>query len=286
MLMDRSRFRRRELLKVLIYGPRKSGSTLLQRMIDGSDLFVLPGETKIKSYPKFPSGDLLDEAMTDDFFRASKRNLKDFKLDTYDRIVRQKSGLIKNIRGYIDLDIEASLGGFGYHIADCKGWCIKEVGGDPDYIISKFLEAYPEGKVIMIFRNPRYVARSVYMKKKSNNKIIDIPKIIREAKAPWQVMARQKKYLEMPNVYRVDYEKLVGDPASTMRSVAGFLEIPFNDVLTHPTMNGQNSIVRSSSRKTDRVFISQTGLREGITLSEFLVIKVIALLYKFRNIWP
>lgn len=275
---------------VLIYGPRKSGSTLLQRMLDGGNLFVLPSETKIKKYPKFIKNiDITNEKhiSTNQFykayFNASQGTFENFNNNNYDKTIIEGINEVKNLKKFISLDIKATLAGFNQHVSDFSGWIIKEVGGDPDYIISQFLKSYPNGKVILNFRNPAYITRSVYRDRRRKGIKLNILKMYIEAKKPWKVIIKQSKYINDPRIFRVDYENLINNPQKSMEAIATFLNIPFNDIFLYPTLNSKKVVVLTASKKTKKIFISKDKVYTDLNFLEYLMISVIGFFFWMKG---
>jgi hypothetical protein len=85
-----------------------------------------------------------------------------------------------------------------------------------------------------------------------------------------------------PDVHILRYEDLVTDTAGVMKKVAAFLGVPFEDILTRPTLLGDEVVVRTSSRVEKSVFVSDAHWSDDLTTREKLVV---ALAHPVLRLW-
>jgi hypothetical protein len=78
---------------------------------------------------------------------------------------------------------------------------------------------------------------------------------------------------QLGNSILVLYEELVRDPEREIRRIMDFLELPFEEIQTKPTIFGRNVVVVTSSRETRAVFDNtQTTWTQDLTLREKIAI--------------
>ena len=234
-----------EPMQVLIYGPRKSGTTLLQRLIDGGELLVPPDETKIKHLPSLSKDDY---------------------------------------RTYVIEEVKTKTS--NYSNAGLKGWAIKEVGGTTVSIIQTFFAAFPEGRVVQICRDPRFVARAVYRNRMQRGVKLSMRDCIKQAWSPWKVLFAQEQLSRDPRIYTLWYEDLLIDTEREMKEVCAFLGIQFGPIHTRPTLDGEAVVVKTASENQKAVFNLKPRLRDGIgwlQLSCIIGVACVVPVYRLRR---
>ena len=127
---------------------------------------------------------------------------------------------------------------------------------------------FPQGRVLFILRDPLMVTRAVLNDRRRKERHLSAYQIARETIDPLRVVATEARHLRDPLTFAIAYEDLVDDTAATMKRVAAFLEIPFGDVLTRPTLFGEPVVVRTASRPEAEVFRSRAQWHEGLTARE------------------
>jgi len=250
---------------VLVYGPRKAGTTLLQNLLDGTDaLAVYPAELKLKYFVKSrPEGRLVDA------YRARSRIAEiaspHFSVGKYQELWRDETdGTLGNlIRHDMAHVIEASD-----RPLSPKLWAAKEVGGRTEPILQEWRRLFPQGRVLFILRDPLMVTRAVLNDRRRKGRQLSIGQIARETIDPLRVVATAARHLNEPGTFAIAYEDLVADTPATMRRLANFLGISFDEILTRPTLFGEPIVVRTASRPEKQVFQSQSEWHEGLTLRE------------------
>lgn len=269
-------------MEVLLYGCRKSGTTLFQRLLDGThELFVLPSETKIKNYINLNdkserSSGFSSLNMEDIYpfcFRAAKKNWDEVNDEVYRNWIENHFKKVASLKDFIHLDIEASMRSMGKNPEEHPNWAIKETSGDTKQIISSFLDAFPNGKVIVIYRDPRHITSAIYREKKRTGTKMGFLRRMSIARHPYGIINKMEAYKNSPRIYRVNYENLVKSTPDVMKGVANFLKISYSDVLNMPTINGKICKVPSSTENKKKVFRNKSPLTNNINLIEYLIIK-------------
>jgi hypothetical protein len=267
---------------VLIYGPRKAGTTLLQRLLDGSDLYVYPTELKIK---RLCVGPMIEPITNLEQYLGTNR-LAQEDIDGFDR-VRFVDGLTRRLSGAascrdvvlaeIKAAIESSPPG------EWSGWAVKEVGGDFRDILRRWKDMFPDSRVVVIVRNPFFVSRSIFRERRRLGKRLGIGWKIRQILQPWMVLEAIGLQMGRDDVHVVYYEDLVSDTEGQMRVLARFLGIPFVPALTYPTLFKEPTIVRTASRQEKRVFREQRRFWDGLDPIETALLTVIGGLMFLRS---
>ncbi|MDF3074815.1 MAG: hypothetical protein K0S54_2482 [Alphaproteobacteria bacterium] len=261
---------------VLVYGPRKAGTTLLHNLLDGSaDLFVYPEELKLKRLVHLD----VESGNGAELYRQRSRMfhtpLPRFDLTRYaaawNEVIRQrgKHTLKDLIRYDVDFVIDAITGA---KPPAARAWCAKEVGGNTGAVIGWWLRNFSAPRVVFIVRNPLMVTRAVLNDRRRKQRRLSLREIWRETMDPIKVLLAQKSLLGDPHVVAIAYEDLVANPQGTMRKVANFLAIPNGSYLTLPTIFGEPVVVRTASNATSGVFDSGASWSDGLTLRERIVV--------------
>lgn len=283
---------------VLIYGPRKAGTTLFQNLLDGSrELFVYPAELKLKFMAHTPK---LSPA---EYFRQSKLPANNpiatssedtdgtWNSDAYFKHTREYnvSAAAFNRSGYeaewkADTDAHQPVGvlvrkdairvfrNSRFRETKPKMWCAKEVGGHSGRVLHLWKTIFPKGRLLLISRDPLMVARSVLQDRRRVGQRPSSWNIFKQIYDPVAVNAMIARLKGSPDVFVLRYEDLVANPADTMRRVAQFLKIEFNESLTQPTLLGEPAVVRTSSRVEMKVFVSDAKWTDDLTLREKIVV--------------
>jgi hypothetical protein len=278
---------------ILLYGPRKAGTTLLQNLIDGApETLVLPGKLKLKYLAEntdqnglISPNDYLNTGRslfnklfpTPDSFSLPglTRDQTKNKMDVYNYIkelekLRQRGP--KKLSELIRLDLNAFINSLNKKI-DFKRVVFKEVGGYPDKIIPFFKEHFPKGNLIGIVREPKFIARSIIRDRRRRNVRLSSLEIITECARTYRVLTYIKEH---PNQFDsiAIYEKFTNSTAKEIKRIFNTLKIPFSKKNTFPTTLKKSVIVKTSSKKTTEVFIPTTDWRNDLTLREKITISI------------
>ena len=274
---------------LFVYGPPKTGSTLLSNLLDGTNqIFVYPNEVKFKIYgnSKFRSIESLVrhyKTKNKDPLKVHRENVIVNNTSIYD--LNEMEGKLNGIEKLNDLfDIRLYYKLFNEsikkHFVEINGailiyydmlaaamatkniefdklqyLCFKDVGGDFRKTIKVFQKEFPSGKIILLSRNPyaQFLSRLNYWRKYQ-----------------WphtSVFAQMDSLLRMNNFYKcaseviinqnvlmISYEDIVSDTEKVVKSVARFLEIDFSDTLLTPTVFGRGVVVSTSTINSSAVF--------------------------------
>jgi hypothetical protein len=104
------------------------------------------------------------------------------------------------------------------------------VSNNPDNV-ARFLEVYPDGRLVSIVREPK----NWYASRKHGD--TNMSKNIAKWKRSVETLVEQKRDYG-PRVNVIAFEDLILQTEPVMRSLAGFLGIDFHPVLLEPTFNG------------------------------------------------
>lgn len=294
---------------VLIYGPRKGGTTLFQNLLDGGeDLFVYPAELKLKFLAHTP------ELSSAEYFSQSKlpannpaatprttadgnwdsgayfRHTREYNVSTeafdragYEAAWQADADMRQPVACLIRLDAIRVFENSRFRHARPRMWCAKEVGGHSGRVLDLWKNIFPRGRLLLITRDPLMVVRSVLQDRRRVNQRPSIWNIIKQTYDPMAVNATITRLAGNKDVHVLRYEDLVSNPEATMRQVADFLGIAFTAKLTQPTLLGEAVVVRTSSRVEKNIFVSDAKWTDDLTLREKLVVGT---LYALLRIWP
>ena len=275
---------------VLVYGPRKSGTTLVHSLLDGGrELLSLPGELKLKRLchldgvepqrrvefylnrgHKFSSGSagrlvtarpnhdgVVQISLPPDFYMGTldKREIERV-LDLQSYIAglqRLASSGERNPKQLYQRDVEAFHAGL-YSPGRYKGWIAKDVGGKTRLVLGHFRTTFPEGKIIFVARGPRAVVRSIILDRRRKGRDLRLGKILRECVQANRIIDDYWEIAGWRDTLITFYEDVISDPQAEIQRIARFLGIEYEDVLGRPTTLGLSAKVVTSSRDTREVF--------------------------------
>lgn len=263
---------------VLVYGPRKAGTTLLHNLLDGgNDLFVYPEELKLK---RLLRRDLNTADGAAEYHRRSR--ILEAPLPRFDaakfrtawaKMIKQREG--RSLKEFIRLDLAFVIDSVvGTRLPSPQGWCAKEVGGDTRTIVGWWLKSFDAPRVVFIMRNPLMVTRAVLNDRRRKQRRLSVREIIHETLDPIRVSLAQKAMLGRPEILAISYEGLVASPRQTMRQVAAFLGIQNGPYLERPSIFGEAVVVRTASQTKVGVFDSDARWQDGLPLRERLIVVV------------
>jgi hypothetical protein len=271
---------------VLVYGPRKGGTTLLHNLLDGGDeMLVYPAELKLKSFARQP------HRRNDPAHYRAKSRIPQVKsshlscdqyLDLWSKLGNFSGDLAKLIRCDAWF-VHQSCNKAPIHP---RMWCAKEVGGDTKRIVTLWRKLFPKARFIFIVRHPLMVTRAVLNDRRRKRVRLTIWGIMRETFDPIRVVRAQQELLSSPDIYAVAYEDLVENTAGVMGRIAPMIGIENNPVFRYPSVFGEAVVVRTSSKAAKHVFAGCSDWREGLTRREKIVVSMAtaaaALLPRYR----
>jgi len=257
---------------ILIYGPRKAGTTLYQNLLDGAPgLAAYPVEMKLKYFVRQP---LSAPVPVNDYLERSKlKNLKHkgFSQANYLASWQEVKAKALPLKALIAHDLTA-LATARPEMAAAAQWSAKEVGGDTRRIIAAWRKMFPQGKVLFIVRDPLMVTRAVLNDRRRKDRRLPFWQIMRETFDPMRVVSAQLALSDSPDVLTIAYEDLVRDTETVMRAVARFTGLAFAPAMLKPTLLGESTVVATASQASESVFRSEAAWSDGLTLREKIIV--------------
>jgi hypothetical protein len=254
-------------MKVFIVGNAKSGTTLLQALLDGhSELFVLPIELKFFKFPALPSlppgnmppppapewkmpvpraqpsveqvrDELLGHSDLADLLNGANlaRNVDlsgaDFDEETFLQHIQAPYGSLKEL--YVAF-FEAFYYAFGDE-RDVEGITFVEKTPSNEEYAQELNRWFPDVAFLHMLRNPYANVYSLQQGGRRTPNLRD--RTYRPTAKSLYFMERNQRYIE--NYHVVKYEDLVRSTEETMRQVAQWIGVDFDDTLLQPTIMGQ-----------------------------------------------
>lgn len=261
---------------ILVYGARKSGTTLTQRLIDNENMLCHPGETKIKQFFKKDKIKLNFKEHDKNWYFQALNKIKIPKIVSLAKKLINKNKYL-SLCEYIDLDLEIcrlfykSIGAN----KDLKNYIIKEVGGaKPDFIINKFLSCSNNNYVLIVIRDPRYTASAIFRNRRKRQIPLGLLRTLLEALEPF-IFTRRVLKLSSKKIFKVFYEKIIEMPnifVSEIKSAYSMQTKP----IAKPTLNGDSIYVHTASNedKANKVFKRNTDWKIGLTTFEIFCILI------------
>ncbi len=272
---------------VLIYGPRKSGTTLLQNLHDGSDeLVVYPSEMKLKSFICTVWGNPAEAVRT--YFNHSTvigKNFPNFSSDEYSRYVEKLCSFkINSLREVIQRDLLGVYKNINKKPTSPSFLVVKEVGGPTTSIVSFWRQLFFSGKVIMILRDPTMVTRSVILDRRRKGRKLSVREIYYQTKAPIKVLSEQLGMVNDPGIHFLLYEQLTENPEETMRQICSFIGVKYKESFSYPSIFGEKVITTTSSQKTNKVFKSNKKWHNDLSIVEKTAVFLFSKILMFKLI--
>ena len=268
---------------VLVFGPRKGGTTLFQNLLDGSDeILVYPNELKLKWFTRKPvrMGDVEAYYGKSRIPRVESAALS---LDRYHALWREalERRRLAGIADFVRYDAWAVHESCSRPPAEPRMWAAKEVGRDIRDVVALWRSMFPEARTLFITRDPLMVTRAVLNDRRRKDRRLSLAAIAHEVLEPMKVVTAQARMLDAPDIHAVAYEDLVADTHAVMAGVARFLGVAPNPVFETPTTFGEPVVVRTSSRKTTSVFKPAQSWKEGLTRREIAVVTAVRAVARF-----
>jgi hypothetical protein len=255
---------------VLVYGPRKAGTTLFQNLLDGGDqLFAYPAELKLKSFVRKPERGRDIEK----YFSRSRIPAVDSPHLSQDRYqdlwaAARMQRTLRGLAEFIRYDAAAVFASCSNAPAGVEMWCAKEVGGPTLKILQTWRAMFPGGKALFITRDPLMVTRAVLNDRRRKGIRLSLLQIAHQTYDPMRVVSAQSRLLADRDVFLITYEDLVADTAGVMAEVAEFLGVSNTPKFEAPTIFSEPVVVRTASRQTTAVFRQVTSWKDGLTRRE------------------
>ena len=235
---------------VFVVGCPRSGTTLLQRMLDNHPMLAVANDTHF--IPRAIDGysTSANPPLTPELVERVRGYHRFYRLGVPDKAVDEAASENDDYRGFV-----ARLYG---KFAESKN---KPLGGEktPDYVrrLPLLHQLFPEAKIIHIIRDGRDVALSLMdwaTEKKGPGRMAmwnDSPLGTSALWWAWQVRQGRDAAAQLKSgTYReVLYEQLVADPAGELQRLASFLGLPYSDAMTRFHEGKQRSDPKLSAKK-------------------------------------
>jgi hypothetical protein len=246
-----------------IAGQAKSGTTLLVALLDSHpELLVLPEETAyfptvLTKYAPRGRGAQFDyltkQSLSNVLFggpcKWGKRNYATFPrekfLQTFERAAFDPANAHEEL---LVLMVKAYAITLGRSLDSIIRW-VEKTPANRNHV-SAIIGRFPNAKILVTLRDPRAIlAAQIALEKTRKTGRFSIYYVI----AHWRVaakLAKRIRHAEVPGLV-VQYERLVREPASTMKEVCGYLDIDFDaETVLTPTKAGRfwsgNSAARTN----------------------------------------
>jgi len=284
----------------LVYGARKSGTTLVQSMLDGgASLPMVPGELKLKYivkkrwiksrsrtlahwyaesgrsfFPVIPKPNGEEPARIAGLSREQVGQAIDLEkyAEGLDAIARLGDPPLAEI---LREDARAFLGAMKADWREARFWGSKEVGGETAEILALFRECFPEGMLVLVLREPVFTVRSILMKRRRwGIRLGGIRSIMHEYGDAQRVINEGYREALGGNAVIVTYERLTADPEGESKLLCERLGIPFDEIFARPTTLGQEVVVDTSSRQTTEVFRQVPDWQEGLSRKQIFILSI------------
>ena len=261
----------------LIFGNRKSGTTLLARLIDSEHIYVGSSETNFHHFGevKFLTNNEFSYEDIEKFF-PSELHANEILLDKkkYKKIIMEGVRDIKSYHDFIILHLEALMKGSNCNTNEKKAFFIKNVGEEPKKAITNFLKAFPKSKIISITRDPRYILKAIINDRKKNNRSLSYAQKLRYAFEAHRSVKQQIALKEHDQIYTVKYEDLKNNHINEIKNILHFCKLPFSETNQIVSINGKetNTATHSLESKKGEVNFSSSKLYENLNLVDFIVI--------------
>jgi hypothetical protein len=245
---------------------------------DGS-IFAFPSETKFKTFCRDGKRRLANAA--ESYYRRCRHLGLDH--ERFDAVAyADRAERIRNSTGDLATVICRDAVALVDSIRDRQEapsiFVMKEVGGgNPVRVVGLFRSTFPEGRLILIARNPKYTARAVYRSRRREGAKLGLIDLLNEAVDPIRVGRAQMRFFaeQVIPTLMVRYEDIVGGKIEeTMRRIATFLDVPFTNELERPTLFGAPVVVKTSSRQTTDVFRDTSDWPDGLEPREKAAIRL------------
>ena len=295
---------------LLVFGPRKSGTTLLHNLLDGgSELIMIPGELKLQLILKRRQNTHQEAARTylkrgrldfghmmtwendwpsaapdfafDGLNAAQTREV--FDVENYVAQLRQllsatsstRSDTEANTRATIEHDVAAFLSAMKERPQAARYWASKEISSRPEVALAFWRSLFPQSRIVYLVRQPEFIVRSILNDRRRKGIRLSSRTILWHCSEVQHLInyAHQMTFEESAQrpVF-IAYEDMTSNTESEIKRVSHELGIAFEPILARPTTLGVAMVVRTSSRATTEVFRQESDWRKGLTPREIRLI--------------
>jgi hypothetical protein len=226
---------------VFLCGAHRSGTTMLQNLLDGHPaLVVLPSEGSFSQSGLNDVGRewirrLANPANQPPFFLLGRSSVE---RSPYVEFARALSAWWPHAQSHL---VAIALA-YGTDHLDAKRWVEKTPGNERD--LPRLWREFPAAKALHIIRDPAAVyASRIRLDPAVKTSARHRRHVLRDLNATYELAY---KFREDARYHLVKYEELIADTERVMSGVAKFLEIPFVETLTRPTVAGLRALPNTS----------------------------------------
>lgn len=298
---------------IFIWGMQKTGSSLLQSLIDGHpSLVVYPVELHIKYYIGRSSKEteaelrrryLLGErrGRTHNRLRATVAKILAGEKAGLETLPHEAVVAAFDSRGYGN-DLERAMGvplsqpadlfrreitSFFANLKqpprDPVAWAFKMVGGDPS-MGDVFLSQFPGGRIIYIVRDPRGGASSrlkAWQRAGKRAEEKELLAFMLKYRGHYRWLASRLRRGPDERLLILRYEDLVANTEDMMRQACDFIGVPFDACTLMPTMLGTSARVWNATVEKPGVYgDSAQDWRTHLSPRQILLVETL-----FRDFW-
>ena len=275
----------------LITGNRKSGTTVLARLIDNEHIYVASSETHYHNLEKVKSLVKKGEFNQKDVQKYFNYNLhlKQISLNetAYKELILQGVSSLDSVYDYISLHVRSLIASSNFNKREQEIFFIKNVGGEISKNVSNFLKAFPESKIISITRDPRFILKSIIKDRKKNNRPLSFAQKLRYAFEAQRSVNQQEVLKNNKFVYTVDFEDLRSNHIDEVKNILAFCKLPFTGINEITTINADktNTATHSLKAKKGEVRFSSSKLYENLSLPDFIICSSVKAIFIFINLY-
>lgn len=286
---------------LLVYGARKSGTTLVQSMLDGgASLPMVPGELKLKYILRKRSITSRSRTLAHWYIEGgrsifpveSKPAAGDEETDPFTGLTRGQARQVIDLDKYSDglaaipelgdpqlaeiirKDVHAFMGAMKVDCRAARFWGSKEAGSNPTGTLNLFRECFPDGMVVLVLREPEFIVRSIILNNSRCGRRLGMRRILNEFRDAQRVLNEGYRETLEESVVTVTYEELTENPEGESRLLCQRLGIPFDEIFAKPTTLGEEVVVSTSSRQTTEVFRQVKDWRKGLSRRQVLMLRM------------
>ncbi len=276
---------------ILIYGPRKAGTTLLQNVLDGGEeVFVYPVELKLKELLQKPWP--ADSAEALQMYRdcSGVSEIEGLDFPGFEAMLgdhKQQRPEINSLRDLICWEVHCLI-----HNVDAeskpeqvRSWAAKEVGGNTVDVVRLWRNMFFRGRVLMIIRKPLMVTRSVLRERRRRGLKLPLRRIYKEVVDPHRVLSDQIALSGDPKFCFVAYEQLTGDTESSLKRICNSLGIEYTESFKTPSLFRKSVVVRTSSQPVQGIFSDQKPWYSDLTIREICCVAVSLAVMRALNLF-
>ncbi len=215
---------------LFVMGKERSGTTLLQTLLDSNPNIVAPPESEfiILLYPRFGK---IKNWTEKDVLNFIEELFKDPFIANIWRLNRdQITSKLLSIKDYADYPSICKV--IYYTMRGEKDNILWISDKNPMYVIfiDRLLLLFPEAKFIQIVREPRDNIYSHLQSFKATN-----PAFLAQKWVAYNNILRKNKLESPEKFHTILYEDLVQNPELTMKTISEFLKVLYTDKMVHNT---------------------------------------------------